>query len=162
EGGAKIGELGDLDLLEGELEIRGLENVEGFSEAESANIKCKTNLSVLKLSWTKPNRVQGRYKCDGKEVLEGLEPNPGLKGFHEDDTNMSGDNPNIFPSLQTLEIYHCPSLVSLPSNLPKLRVLKLGYCEKLVSIPDEILKDLNKLYIPNWKRIILASVENNG
>ncbi|KAI7737952.1 hypothetical protein M8C21_015145, partial [Ambrosia artemisiifolia] len=129
EGGAKIGELGDLDL-EGELEIARLENVEGFSEAESANIKCKTNLSVLKLSWTDSYSVRGGYKCDEKEVLEGLEPNPGLKNceclpplgrlpnlrvivlygllglkwFHEDDTNMSGGNPNIFPSLQTLHI----------------------------------------------------------
>ncbi|KAI7737953.1 hypothetical protein M8C21_015146, partial [Ambrosia artemisiifolia] len=199
EGGAKIGELGDLVLLEGELEIEGLENVEGFSEAKSANLKCKRNLSVLKLSWTYAKKVGGWYKCDViKEVLEGLEPNPGLKvlkisnykdkiispswmvnlknlikisfsscekfkhipplgrlpnlrviemenmdclGFHEDDTNMSGDNPIIFPSLQTLHISYCFRLVSLPSNLPKLRELRYKHemgedWPKVSHIPD--------------------------
>ncbi|KAI7724931.1 hypothetical protein M8C21_001366, partial [Ambrosia artemisiifolia] len=212
EDGARIGELGDLVLLEGMLEIIGLENVEGFSEAKSANLKCKTNLSILKLRWNSPESILGGYKCDEKEVLEGLEPNPGLKvleifcymdkiispswmanlknlikitfyyckkceripplgrfpnlrviilyrmdclkGFHEDDTNMSGDNPNIFPSLQTLDIIECHSLVSLPSILPKLKVLKLSRCDQLVSLWDEILKNLNKLYVYRCKHLI--------
>ncbi|KAJ0613178.1 putative P-loop containing nucleoside triphosphate hydrolase, leucine-rich repeat domain superfamily [Helianthus annuus] len=44
ESGAKIGELGDLNLIEGELQISGLENVGGLCEAKSAGFKCKTFL----------------------------------------------------------------------------------------------------------------------
>ncbi|KAM0005424.1 putative leucine-rich repeat domain superfamily [Helianthus debilis subsp. tardiflorus] len=52
ERGAKISELGDLNLLEGKLEIEGLKNVGGLSEAKSANLICKTNLSMLLLDWS--------------------------------------------------------------------------------------------------------------
>ncbi|KAM0005416.1 putative virus X resistance protein-like, coiled-coil [Helianthus debilis subsp. tardiflorus] len=66
--GAKISELGDLNLLEGMLKIEELQNVGGLSEAKSANLICKTNLSILVLECV-----------DMEEVLEGLEPNPSLE-----------------------------------------------------------------------------------
>ncbi|MFS7909226.1 putative virus X resistance protein-like, coiled-coil [Helianthus anomalus] len=207
---ANIGELGSLNLLEGNLMIRGLASVGGLSEAKSANLKCKTNLSNLALYWSvNPNlRCKQQMFTYDEEVLEGLEPNPclkelkidnymgkvispswmvnlnnlvsisfswcnkcecipvlgslpslrsitlrvmnSLKCFHHDDnTNMFGDTTNMFLSLQNLDIYGCPSLESLPSNLPKLKVLKLKDCDELVSLPDEIqsFKDLNELQI---------------
>ncbi|MFS7903745.1 putative P-loop containing nucleoside triphosphate hydrolase, leucine-rich repeat domain superfamily [Helianthus anomalus] len=82
---AKIGELGTLNLLEGELYINGLENVRGLNEAKSANLKCKTNLSVLALNWSEKAfsnafsiRKEQMFTHD-EEVLEGLEPTSSLK-----------------------------------------------------------------------------------
>ncbi|KAJ0613294.1 putative virus X resistance protein-like, coiled-coil [Helianthus annuus] len=75
ENGAKIGELGDLNLLE-RLGITQLEKVGGLSEAKSANLKCKSNLSVLHLEW---NKIHKNKRANDEMVLEGLEPNPCLK-----------------------------------------------------------------------------------
>ncbi|KAJ0794196.1 putative virus X resistance protein-like, coiled-coil [Helianthus annuus] len=76
ENGAKIGELGDLNLLEGRLSLEGLENVESLGEAKSAKLECKRNLLDLKLCWS--TYMQPEERVD-EEVLEGLEPNPSLK-----------------------------------------------------------------------------------
>ncbi|KAJ0613354.1 putative leucine-rich repeat domain superfamily [Helianthus annuus] len=79
-----------------------------------------------------------------------------LKCFHDDNTNKSGEiTTNMFPSLQNLNIFDCPCLESLPSNLPKLKVLTLGSCNELVSLPDEIqsFKDLNELQIMKCKHL---------
>ncbi|KAJ0613290.1 putative virus X resistance protein-like, coiled-coil [Helianthus annuus] len=78
---AKIGELGSLNLLEGNLKIVGLTFVGSISEAKSANLKCKTNLSCLVFDWsedTSSRRIQQMFTHD-EEVLEGLEPTSSLK-----------------------------------------------------------------------------------
>ncbi|GKF26603.1 disease resistance protein, partial [Tanacetum coccineum] len=68
--GARIGELGNLNLLGSELMLSRLENVGGLRDAKSANLKDKTNLKSVILEWSRePN----------SEVLEGLEPNSGLQ-----------------------------------------------------------------------------------
>ncbi|XP_076948538.1 disease resistance protein RGA2-like [Bidens hawaiensis] len=79
--GAKIGELGDLNLLEGELEISGLENVEDLEEVKSANLKDKRKLTCLKLSWSNMYMRESKRELQeyDKNVLERLEPDPSLK-----------------------------------------------------------------------------------
>ncbi|GJW31576.1 disease resistance protein [Tanacetum coccineum] len=68
--GARIGELGNINLLGSELMLSRLENVGGLRDAKSANLKDKTNLKSVILEWSRePN----------SEVLEGLEPNSGLQ-----------------------------------------------------------------------------------
>ncbi|KAJ0810844.1 putative leucine-rich repeat domain superfamily, winged helix-like DNA-binding domain superfamily [Helianthus annuus] len=119
ESGAKIGELGDLNLIEGELQISGLENVGGLCEAKSAGFKCKRNLSVLKLSWSNfsMREGQGETFANDEEVLEGLEPNPRLKG---------------------LEIYNYMGTVISPSwmvNLENLVEIRFFRCKKCEHIP---------------------------
>ncbi|PWA63680.1 Disease resistance protein [Artemisia annua] len=74
--GARIGELGNLKLLgTRKLMLSKLENVGGLRDAESANLKDKTNLKSLTLDWSSLNR-SGTFDY---EVLEGLEPNSGLE-----------------------------------------------------------------------------------
>uniref|UniRef100_A0A251TNX3 Putative leucine-rich repeat domain, L domain-like protein n=1 Tax=Helianthus annuus TaxID=4232 RepID=A0A251TNX3_HELAN len=248
ERGAKISELGDLNLLEGKLEIEGLKNVEGLSEAKSANLICKTNLSILLLDWLDSGTNIWKQRTPEmfpymEEVLEGLEPNPSLeilkmhnymgktispswmgnlrnlveivfwgckkcehipplgrlpslrvirllsmhslKYFHDDDTNMSADNTDMFICIQRLEIMWCRELISLPDNLPKLEDLELNNCVKLISLPcnlpsirkmnieycdgllclpDEIqsFKDLNKLEITRCKHLRKRCERNTG
>ncbi|KAI7731738.1 hypothetical protein M8C21_021629 [Ambrosia artemisiifolia] len=210
--GAKIGELENLNLLEGELQIVPLENVESLSEAKTANLKCKRNLQSLMLRWSgiRPWDPKGSMRiAHDEEVLEGLEPNtslkkleiffymgksispswmdglrnlieitfyhckncehipplgrlPNLRVIHfsimdslkclcDDKENMLDDTSNMFLCLQKLDIYNCPNLVSLPSNLPKLEALRLVECDRLLSLPDQIqsFRDLNKLVIIN-------------
>ncbi|KAJ0794201.1 putative virus X resistance protein-like, coiled-coil [Helianthus annuus] len=74
---AKIGELGDLNLLEGKLSLKQLENVGSLGEAKSAKLEYKRNLLDLELWWSARN-MQPEERVD-EEVLEGLEPNPSLK-----------------------------------------------------------------------------------
>ncbi|KAJ0624956.1 putative virus X resistance protein-like, coiled-coil [Helianthus annuus] len=216
KGAAKIGELGNLNLLEGELEIRLLENVGGLSEAKSANLKSKRNMKVLMLRWSGVRHwdTRGNMRiAHDEEVLEGLEPNMSLKElkihfymgkticpswmeglrnlveisfyyckncehipsigrlpnlrvihlsimdslkcFYDNEENMLADTTNMFQCLQKLDIYNCPNLVSLPSNLSKLEALRLVECDKLLSLPEEIqsFKDLNKLVIISCKHL---------
>ncbi|GKF25114.1 disease resistance protein [Tanacetum coccineum] len=72
--GARIGELGNLNLLGLELTLSRLENVGGLRDAKSANLKDKTNLKSLTLWWSRD-----RSETFDSEVLEGLEPNSGLQ-----------------------------------------------------------------------------------
>ncbi|PWA64529.1 Disease resistance protein [Artemisia annua] len=70
--GARIGELGNLNLLGRELTLSRLYNVGGLSDAKSAKLKDKTNLRALTLSWS-------QYRTSDSEVVEGLEPNSDLQ-----------------------------------------------------------------------------------
>ncbi|PWA34684.1 Disease resistance protein [Artemisia annua] len=72
--GARIGELGKLNLLGWDLTLSKLENVGGLRDAKSANLKDKTNLKSLILDWS-----EERSETNDSEVVEGLEPNSGLQ-----------------------------------------------------------------------------------
>ncbi|PWA40859.1 Disease resistance protein [Artemisia annua] len=74
--GARIGELGNLNLLGmRKLKLRRLENVGGLRDAKNANLKDKTNLKSLELYWSGDERSE----TFDSEVVEGLEPNSGLQ-----------------------------------------------------------------------------------
>ncbi|PWA57091.1 Disease resistance protein [Artemisia annua] len=72
--GARIGELGNLNLLGWKLTLYRLENLEGLRDSKSANLKDKTNLKSLELHWSLL-----RSETSDSEVVEGLEPNLGLQ-----------------------------------------------------------------------------------
>ncbi|PWA60474.1 Disease resistance protein [Artemisia annua] len=168
DGGARIGELGNMNLLGRDLMLKQLENVGGLRDAKSANLKDKTNLKSLTLEWT-----WGRSEeTNDSEVVEGLEPNSGLQeltiwGYmgrceqlpplgklpslksikldrmksvkcFHDEDNSTSKDEILFPSLQELHILNCSDLVSLPNNFPKLQSLEIDRCEKLGCLPDEI------------------------
>ncbi|MFS7908957.1 putative virus X resistance protein-like, coiled-coil [Helianthus anomalus] len=135
ERGAKISELGDLNLLEGKLEIHGLRNVGGLSEAKSANLICKTNLSILVLMWPdKGTFIQEEITPamfpDFEEVLEGLEPNPSLEILKMYDYMGKTISPSWMENLRNLvEIvfWGCINCEHIPplGRLPSLRVIEL-------------------------------------
>ncbi|KAJ0613296.1 putative virus X resistance protein-like, coiled-coil [Helianthus annuus] len=141
---AKIGELGSLNLLEGNLKIRGLESVGGLSEAKSANLKCKTNLSALALDWSKSvfsMPLQQKF-IHYEEVLEGLEPTSSLKELSI--WNYMGKiiSPSWMTNLKNLveitffwclECEHIPAL----GRLPNLRVITLRYICSLKCFHDD-------------------------
>ncbi|PWA39054.1 NB-ARC domains-containing protein [Artemisia annua] len=124
--GARIGELGNLNLLGRDLMLEQLENVGGLSDAKSANLKDKTNLKSLWLEWW----WHRSEETNDEEVVEGLEPNSGL---------------------QELTIYLYMGRVLSPSWLVKLvnlTSIQFSYLEKCEQLPP-----LGKL--PSLKRIEL-------
>ncbi|KAJ0613104.1 putative virus X resistance protein-like, coiled-coil [Helianthus annuus] len=135
ERGAKIRELGDLNLLEGKLVIEGLKNVEGLSEAKSANLICKTNLSILVLDWADSGAIM-------EEVLEGLEPNPSLEILKMYKYMGKTISPSWMDNLRNLvEIVfsYCKNCERLPplGRLPSLRVIKLWDMDSLKCFHDD-------------------------
>ncbi|KAJ0810930.1 putative virus X resistance protein-like, coiled-coil [Helianthus annuus] len=145
ERGAKISELGDLNLLEGELCIEGLKNVGGLSEAKSANLICKTNLSMLLLDWSD----KGTYTWEEitpetfpEEVLEGLEPNPSLEFLSINNYMGKTISPSWMDNLRNLvEIYffNCKNCEHIPplGRLPSLRVIQLEDMRSLKYFHDD-------------------------
>ncbi|KAD6454694.1 hypothetical protein E3N88_09400 [Mikania micrantha] len=144
--GAKIEELGNLNLIEGELEILGLQNVKGgLSEAKSANLSCKRNLVHLGLNWSHTKMFDNdKQVLEGdKQVLEGLEPNRLLKIL-----KISGYEGNIIsPSwmanlrnLVEIQLYWCKNCEHLPPTLvrlPNLKVIKMMLMDSLKCFHDE-------------------------
>ncbi|KAM0005404.1 putative virus X resistance protein-like, coiled-coil [Helianthus debilis subsp. tardiflorus] len=148
ERGAKIRELGDLNLLEGKLVIEGLEPNPSLEILEIWKYMGKT----ISPSWMENLRnlveivFSDCYNCEripplgrlpSLRVIQ-LKSMSSLKCFHDDDINMSVDNSDMFICLQRLEIIMCVELISLPDNLPKLEDLELEDCDKLISLPNNL------------------------
>ncbi|XP_021986642.1 disease resistance protein RGA2 isoform X2 [Helianthus annuus] len=147
ERGAKISELGDLNLLEGKLEIYGLKNVGGLSEAKSANLICKSNLSILVLVWSDRStiweeRTPEMFPYIEEEVLEGLEPNRSLEILKMYDYMGKTISPSWMDNLRNLvEIVFsgCKNCERLPplGRHPSLRVIKLWDMDSLKCFHDD-------------------------
>ncbi|KAJ0735484.1 putative virus X resistance protein-like, coiled-coil [Helianthus annuus] len=141
---AKIGELGSLNLLEGNLMITGLAFVGSLSEAKSANLKCKTNLSDLTLDWSEnafERRRQQMFTHD-EEVLEGLEPTSSLKELSIWDYMGKIISPSWMLNLKNLveiDFYGCKKCEHIPAlgRLPNLRVISLSYMDSLKCFHDD-------------------------
>ncbi|KAJ0681739.1 putative virus X resistance protein-like, coiled-coil [Helianthus annuus] len=142
ERGAKISELGDLNLLEGKLEIEGLKNVGGLSEAKSANLICKTNLSSLVLDWSDKGSLIWEEVPYIEEVLEGLEPCPSLEILGLENYMGKTISPSWMDNLRNLvEIvfFGCMNCEHIPplGRLPSLRVIELSAMHSLKCFHDE-------------------------
>ncbi|KAJ0613139.1 putative virus X resistance protein-like, coiled-coil [Helianthus annuus] len=166
ERGAKISELGDLNLLEGKLEIEGLKNVGGLSEAKSANLICKTNLSVLALDWLyfwEASRPE-MFSHMEEEVLEGLEPNPSLEILKVENYMGKTISPSWMDNLRNLvEIVfcECKNTERLPplGRFPSLRVIQLMSMHSLKCFHDD---DINMSVDNNDMFICLQRLEIIG
>ncbi|KAJ0810935.1 putative virus X resistance protein-like, coiled-coil [Helianthus annuus] len=148
ERGAKISELGDLNLLEGKLEIYGLKNVGGLNEAKSANLICKTNLSILVLDWSDKGTTiweestPEMFPYIEEEVLEGLELNPSLEILKMRKYMGKTISPSWMDNLRNLvEIVFsgCKKCEHIPplGRLPSLRVIKLVHMHSLKCFHDD-------------------------
>ncbi|PWA42193.1 Disease resistance protein [Artemisia annua] len=157
--GARIGELGNLNLLGRELTLLRLENVGGLRDAKSANLKDKTNLKILCLDWSRHDRQE----TFDTEVLEGLEPNSGLQKLSIFNYLSTIISPSWLVKLQNLthirfhyvkNCEHLPPLGKLPSleiiSLVSMRSLKCFRDDDNDTSRDSILfPSLRKLHIDN-------------
>ncbi|KAM0034912.1 putative virus X resistance protein-like, coiled-coil [Helianthus debilis subsp. tardiflorus] len=142
--GANIGELGNLNLLKGELKISQIENVGGLSEVKNANLKCKKDLSVLELCWSILSKRESKQEMCAydEKVLEGLEPNPGLKELKIFNYMGKAISPSWIVNLRNVvEIVFCGCKncehIQQLGRLPNLRVIKLEYMASLKCFHDD-------------------------
>ncbi|XP_034919401.2 putative disease resistance protein RGA4 [Populus alba] len=142
ENGRRISELEGLNNLAGELSIADLVNVKNLKDAKSANLKLKTTLLSLTLSWHRNGKYifypwsfvprQQRKSViqeNNKEVLEELQPHSNLKrlricgyGGSRFPNWMMNLNMTL-PNLVEMELSAFPNCEQLPP-LGKLQFLK--------------------------------------
>ncbi|TYI31359.1 hypothetical protein ES332_A05G446100v1 [Gossypium tomentosum] len=177
ERGHSIKELGSLNELRGELEIRRLQCVRNKQEANGANLHLKEKLCklIFDFKWSS--------SYNSEEVMEGLQPHSKLQSL-----TVNGYGGNSFPSwmlrpvgdsglfllnnLLELELFRCHNCESLPPlgqlqnlqflNLRNLREVKgMGsefYCNKGIddmnkTIMFPCLEELNIWSCPNLSSI---------
>ncbi|XP_057778288.1 putative disease resistance protein RGA3 [Salvia miltiorrhiza] len=157
ENGCKIEELGSLNNLKGELEIRNLERVHDKEEAGKANLFKKSKILELHLNWD-------RYREGGtndEDVLEGLQPHSDLRelkiwGFKGSrfplwTEKMSvRDAPQgswvLLNNLMSLYLFHCRECEEIPmlGQLPNLKSLELRGWRNLKCINSSFYGMVNK------------------
>ncbi|KAJ6867472.1 disease resistance protein RGA1 isoform X2 [Populus alba x Populus x berolinensis] len=128
ENGRRISELKGLNILAGELSITDLVNVKNLKDATSANLKLKTALLSLTLSWHAQQK-KSVIQENNEEVLEGLQPHSNLKklricgyGGSRFPNWMMNLNMTL-PNLVKMELSTFPNCEQLPP-LGKLQFLK--------------------------------------
>jgi hypothetical protein len=133
ENGRRISELEGLNNLAGELSIADLVNVMNLNDAKSANLKLKTALLSLTLSWHGngsylfnpwPFLPPQQRKCviqeNNEEVLEGLQPHSNLKKLR-----IWGYGGSRFPNW----------MMNLNMTLPNLVEMELSACDHCEQLP---------------------------
>ncbi|KAJ6371578.1 hypothetical protein OIU77_001982 [Salix suchowensis] len=133
EEGRHIGELEGLNNLAGELEITDLVNVKNLTDARSANLKLKTALLSLTLSWQRNGRPDSSTSIpnnEEEEVLGALQPHSNLKKLmlkrycgSKFPSNWMMNLNLMLPNLVEMEITECPNCEQLPP-FGKLQFLK--------------------------------------
>ena len=177
--GAKIGELGKLSGVRGDLLIKRLENVLNVKDAsKQANIMDKKHLETLRLEWSYNSGIDdSRHE---KDVLDMLLPNRTLKkleiyeypgtGF----PNWIGND--SFGNIVSLKLSGCRCCLSLPPlrQLPSLKTLDISKFDALEMVgfefygncsvlpPFSSLEILKFSMMPSWERWILIPVEDGG
>ncbi|KAM3389873.1 hypothetical protein ACQJBY_011802 [Aegilops geniculata] len=145
-----------------QLGVSRLENVTTKDEADGAKLRDKIHLGKLRLSW-KYNNHSGK----AREVLEGLEPHPGLKHLR-----IFGYNGTTSPtwlarnfsvtSLQTLHLEDCGEWQILPSleMLPFLTKLTLCNMHKVMEATFPSLEELVLVEMPKLEKCSCSSLWN--
>jgi hypothetical protein len=163
ENGRRISELEMLHNLAGELYIADLVNVKNSNDAKSVNLKSKTALLSLTLSWHENGRylrhpwlfeVQQQRKSviheNNEEVLEGLQPPSNLKKL-----TIWGYGASIFPNW----------MMNLNKTLPNLVEMELSGCNHCEQLPPlgklQFLKSL-ELVIMDGVKSIDSNVYGDG
>ncbi|KAJ6861593.1 disease resistance protein RGA1 [Populus alba x Populus x berolinensis] len=130
ENGRRINELERLNNLAGELSIADLVNVKNLKDAKSANLKLKTALLSLALSWygngydifdpETPEESKSFNQENNEEVLEGLQPHSNLKKL-----KICGYGGSRFPNW----------MMNLNMTLPNLVEMELSACDHCEQLP---------------------------
>ncbi|KAK8357798.1 hypothetical protein V6Z11_A05G444700 [Gossypium hirsutum] len=173
ERGHSIKELGSLNELRGELEIRRLQCVRNKQEANGANLHLKEKLCklIFDFKWSS--------SYNSEEVMEGLQPHSKLQSL-----TVNGYGGNSFPSwmlrpvgdsgllllnnLLELELFRCHNCESLPplGQLQNLQFLNLRNLREVKGMGSEFycnkgIDDMNKVIkvFPALKKFTLSGME---
>ncbi|KAL5547550.1 hypothetical protein UlMin_002781 [Ulmus minor] len=138
--GWRMEELGELQLLEGRLQISGLKNIVDVGDVSKVNLKNK-KLSELILLWGGESNDMDSKK--EREILEALQPHTNLEILIID-----GYRGTLFPdwvghesycNMVELKLINCKNCCMLPpfEQLPSLRSLRIDGFDGFVSIGNE-------------------------
>ncbi|KAM4105781.1 hypothetical protein ACB094_04G018600 [Castanea mollissima] len=129
DAGEQIKELGCLNQLSGELDIRNLENVRDQEEASSAKLAIRAKINGLGFHWSDRSDSEVNHHNE-EEVLEGLQPHGNLKSL-----KIDGFSGKKFPSwmsshfdyLIQINLEHCENCEQVPTlgHLPCLKALEI-------------------------------------
>ncbi|PIA40633.1 hypothetical protein AQUCO_02400001v1, partial [Aquilegia coerulea] len=146
-GGCRIGELGNLIHLGGDLKIKGLWQVENMIEAKQAGLQEKKNLDSLLLDFEGgggefTSAAEDREKMEG--VLKGLQPHNNLKTLYiRDYPGLTVNLDWLCLHLRHLTFSYCPNITSLPAVLGKLQFLEsliVYYAPEMKDVSSQLLK----------------------
>ncbi|TQD76510.1 hypothetical protein C1H46_038001 [Malus baccata] len=145
--GSGIGELRELQHLQGRLCISNLQNVVDVVDALEANLKNKKELNDLELAWGDEEANDSQKERD---VLDKLQPCVNLEKltirFYGGTSfpNWLGSS-NSFSNIQFMCISDCKYCLSLPSfgQLPTLKELRIKRMEFVRTVGVEFYGDVN-------------------
>ncbi|KAM3684171.1 hypothetical protein ACB098_11G024400 [Castanea mollissima] len=142
DNGSKIGDLMNLEFLQGRLCISSLENVLDVEDARRANLNGKKNLDALEIEWgSAPNDLQDASIA--KDILEMLRPSTTVKKL-----SINGYIGVKFPTwlgshsfsyIVDLKIVGCAKCISLPAigHLSNLKFLAIKSMSMVQTIGPE-------------------------
>ncbi|KAH7514978.1 hypothetical protein FEM48_Zijuj11G0147600 [Ziziphus jujuba var. spinosa] len=161
--GCGIDELRSLFRLGGSMRIEELEKVKSSTEAKKANLARKMNLKRLTLEWGLNDSTEP-YKEKMAQVLEALEPPPGLEILRIDDFRELPIGMGKLPSLTYHGMYRMDCLRLSRSRMerrdifPRLSSLNIEGCPKLTSL--HCLQSIRELSTKGCSETVLESVSN--
>ncbi|KAL9381294.1 hypothetical protein Peur_026951 [Populus x canadensis] len=164
EAGHHIGELQRLNYIGGDLSIKDLGNVQGFTDAQNANLTRKTNLQSLSLSW-REDKNSIISEANSEDVLCALEPHSHMKKLE-----ISGYRGSKFPdwmmelrlpNLVEISLESCMNCEHLPpfGKLRFLKHLQLKRMDTVKCIGSEMYGDGENPF-PSLERLTLGPMMN--
>ncbi|XP_054811908.1 putative disease resistance RPP13-like protein 1 [Prosopis cineraria] len=162
QSGSNIRELGELNCLQGSLEILKLDNISDPMDAGGANMKEKNYLNELTLGWSGNNEDSQNERS----VLEALQPHINLKRLVI--KNYGGTrfadwmNAPYLPNVVSLELRACKYCFCLPplGQLPSLEWLHISHLEGIKELGSEFYgENLSIAPFPSLEYLI---IENMG
>ncbi|KAG5227335.1 disease resistance protein [Salix suchowensis] len=172
EKGRHIRELEGLNYLTGKLKITDLVNVKNLQDARSADLKSKTSLLSLALSWRGNGEewttfMRSLPDKEAEEVLGALQPQSNLKKLKligycgsKFPSNWMMNLNLTLPHLVKIKIRECPNCEQLPpfGKLKSLKRLELWGMDGVKCIDSQVYGDGQNPF-PSLKKLVLDSMK---